>query len=156
MKDSEIKELIEIEKIITEGPKDSFILKQGSLRNDFNLESSVNSRKFHAFIRINETFSEDFSIGLVYINGEGKSICIVRCNGKHYHKNKIRNNDNLNDFHVHIATEDAISNELSPEQYAEVTQSYATWQDALSYFCKYVNIKGADKYFPNLNQPSLF
>lgn len=144
-------------KKITKPPKRELFSRQGSLRNDFECESVDSNEKFRVFIRILEAFQEDFSIGLDYIDNQGKQLCLIRCNGKHgQHRNHQAGAIAFNDFHIHLATEEAIANGESPEQFAEPTQEYATWQDALFYFVKRTHIIDADKYFTFLNQLNLF
>jgi hypothetical protein len=47
------------------------------------LVSKDEVHKFSVFLRQNEVFQEDFTIGLIYINQEGKTFTIFRCNGPH-------------------------------------------------------------------------
>jgi hypothetical protein len=152
-----INEWLSTPKTITKPPKKDLISRQGSLRNDFECESTDGNDKFRVFIRILEALQEDFSIGLDYIDKQGKSLCLIRCNGKHgQHRNHQPGAVPFEDFHIHLATEEAIANGESPEQFAEPTKAYTTWQDALLYFVKRIGIKDADKYFPFLKQPGLF
>ena len=44
---------------------------------------------------------------------------------------------------------------ILPERYAEITQTYASYEEALSHFLETTNIQNADEYF-NLRQRSLF
>ena len=156
MTDKEITNLLKTDKNITDPPKKSMAIFQGSLRNNFKLESIDGKEKFKAFIRVNEKISESFSIGLDYISDEGKSICLLRCNGKHgIHKNH-NTGEEFFDYHIHKATQKAIDNDENPEQYAYITKDYATWQDALLYFLNYINVLNYREHFPFLQQPNLF
>lgn len=155
--DSEIERLINIEKVIFDPPKKEMMSRQGSLRNDFKLESVDGKEKFHVFIRVSEQFNEDFSIGINHINKEGKSICILRCNGKHgEHRNHREGEEPFYDFHIHTATQEAVDAEETPEHFAEITSEYATWQEALLFFLKKINVKGAAEYFGSIWQQNLF
>jgi hypothetical protein len=132
------------------------LLRQGSLRNDFEMQSEDGREKFKAYIRVNEELQDSFSIGLIHINEEGKSICLLRCNGKHGEHKNYNTKEKFFDFHIHTATHDAIESGEAPEQYAEITTEYATWQDALAYFLKTINVKDAGNYFPEIKQTGLF
>ncbi|OQW93437.1 MAG: hypothetical protein BWK79_11145 [Beggiatoa sp. IS2] len=152
-----IDEWLNMPKKVTKSPKKELVSRQGSLRNDFECESTDGNEKFRVFIRILEALQEDFSIGLDYIDKQGKSFCLIRCNGKHgLHRNHQPGAIPFDGFHIHLATEGAINNGESPEQFAEPTKEYTTWQDALSHFVKMTHIHDADKYFPFLRQPNLF
>lgn len=155
--DREIENWLNLPKKIIRPPKRELISRQGSLRNDFECESIDGNERFRVFIRILEILQEDFSIGLDHIDQQGKSLCLMRCNGKHgYHRNHQADAIPFDDFHIHLATAEAIAKGESPEQFAEPTKEYATWQDALFYFVKRACIQDADRYFPFLKQPGLF
>ena len=59
---AELDDLIAAPKIITEAPKKAMRLERGSRRNDMRLRSEDESMDFTAFMRINDTFPENFSI----------------------------------------------------------------------------------------------
>jgi hypothetical protein len=157
LKNADIERLLGSGKVITEGSKKGMTLRSGSLRNDLKLETTDGKDRFSAFIRVSESFVEDFSIGIDYITDEGKHICLMRCNGKHgEHRNHRPGSQPFYDFHIHLATEEAIDQGESPEQFAEQTNEYATWQDALRYFFERANVKNAVEYFPEISQKNLF
>ncbi|MBI4723270.1 MAG: hypothetical protein HY769_09825 [Candidatus Stahlbacteria bacterium] len=155
--DIEIKRLIEIEKQIVEPPKEKMTIRQGHLRNDFKLKSIGDKEKFTVYIRVLGQFNEDFSVGMNYIDSEGKSICLIRYNGNHgIHKNHREGESPFDGCHIHITTEEAISSGESPEHFAEETRDYATWHEALMCFLKRTNITNSQDYFPEIYQPRLF
>jgi hypothetical protein len=114
--------------------------------------------KFTVFMRINEMLQENFSVGLVYHpTDEPVTICLLRCNGQHgLHKNRVINDAQFDGFHIHQATEEAIAADLAPEQYAELTTEYASYQQGLAHLVKIANITDTEKYFPDLGQTSLW
>lgn len=154
----EIHKLIRCNKIVTANSTKDLQPKYKYLRNDYKAESTTEPKqKFQIFIRVSQELPEDFSIGLNHINEEGKSICLVRCNGKHgSHRNHKPGAISFFDFHIHTATAEAIAADEKPEQYAEITSEYATWQDAVRHFCQLTHITNAADYYPFLTQPSLF
>lgn len=145
--DEEIEYLIGCPKIITSAPKKDMISNFGSLRNDMNLQSVDGKIKFHVFMRISEAFSENFTIGLDYVI-DGSNICIFRCNGKHgvHTNNELGDNHHFH-YHIHKAKADYIARGYKTDKFAEVTESYATYQDALDYFLVTCNIVSRGKYF---------
>jgi hypothetical protein len=155
--DAEIGRLIRVEKQITSPPKKRMSSRQGSLRNDFHLESLDGKEKFKAFIRVLEEFEEDFSVGLDHISSEGKSICLLRCNGRHgEHRNHRPGEVPFFDFHIHTATEEAFARGEEPEHFATRSTDYATWQDALRFFLSHIRVMNAQEHFPWLSQGNLF
>ena len=64
--EEEIGELISCPKVITDPPKREMRLERGSRRNNMRLRSQSDDREFSVFMRINEAFQENFSIGLEY------------------------------------------------------------------------------------------
>ena len=81
---NELDDLISCEKEIYDPPKQDMREERGSRRNNMGLRSLDGSREFSVFMRINEDFPENFSIGLEYHPQEERgSICLLRCNGPH-------------------------------------------------------------------------
>lgn len=155
---SELDELLRCPKVVSEPPRKDMKLEGGHKRNDMGVRSKDGKLKFSVFMRVNEALPENFSIGLEYHPADDvTSVCLLRCNGKHGpHRNQTGDGRTFNDFHVHRATEEAITAELSPEQYAEVTKEYAAYPQALAHFLKLANIRDAEKYFPEIAQADLF
>ncbi len=149
----EIDNLIQCEKTITDPPKRVMILESGHYRNNMKLVSSDQSHEFEVFIRVNKDFSENFSIGLIYVPHDGSgSLPLIRCNGchgEHYNGGQ----EHFIAYHVHLAKEDNLAEGLNPLKYAEIINDYATYQDALAYFIKRCNILNYQKHFSFLNNP---
>jgi len=145
--DDLISKFISEEKVITELPRKDFREESQHFRNDFQLTSSDGTRKYSVFMRKHITFLENFSIGLIYHSEEGTSINLFRCNGNHGEV-VIDILNPIPHFGYHTHKND-------PKQ-SELTQEYASFEQALNYFCRYVNIKDANKFFPNINQTNMF
>jgi len=99
LSDQEIDELIACAKRIVEPPKKEMQLASGHWRNDMKLQSDDGKYDFSVFMRKDEDFEENFSIGLIYkprdIRGE---IHLLRCNGPHGPHVMF---DHHNRFHIH-------------------------------------------------------
>jgi hypothetical protein len=109
----------------------------------------------------NEDFPENFSIGLKYNpTDERGEIILLRCNGQHgvYNGGSGTPDHPHWDYHVHTASEEALSVGERAEKYAVKTTEYASYEEALHYFLKTVNIDEAEcnKYFPKRQQTLLF
>jgi hypothetical protein len=82
---------------------------------------------------------------------------LFRCNGKHGEVvEDILNPIPHFGFHTHIITEQLLENNITDPKHSELTKEYASFEQALSYFCNKVNIRDAEKYFPNIKQLNLF
>jgi hypothetical protein len=157
--DEEIQFLISYPKVIITPPKTKLALTQGHYRNGMELSSEDGKYRFTVFMRINEVFQENFTIGLRYHPADDpESIILLRCNGPHgEHRGPLDSQDNhFWTYHIHLAREIIIRQGLRSEAYAEETDKYSNYNDALSFFLRYCNIKNADKYFTNTIQGSLF
>ncbi len=64
--DEEIQFLISCPKVIITPPKTKLVLTQSHFRNGMELSSQDGGYRFTAFMRKNEMFQENFSIGLRY------------------------------------------------------------------------------------------
>jgi len=155
---TEIDELIGCPKMITEPPKRDMKTEGGHRRNDMEVRSKDGKIRFTVFMRVNGRLPENFSIGLTYHpTDDATSVCLLRCNGRHgRHKNPTGDQSQLDGYHIHCATEEAMTAEVYPESHAELTTEYASYQQALAHFMKIANIGGAEKHFPEIGQGLLF
>ncbi len=150
----EIEQLISCPKKIVEPPKKEMQLVNGHWRKDFKLQSEDGEYDFTVFIRKNEDFEENFSVGFIYYPREIRGdIHLLRCNGPHGPHILF---DHHNRFHIHKADPDNLASGAKAERTAYVTKNYASYQDALGYFLKKCNIKDSEKYFPDILQRELF
>ena len=148
----ELDKLIKCRKIITKPPKEKMRLEKGSYRNDMELFSEDKQFRFTSFMRRNEDYPENFSIGLDYHPKEERaSICLIRCNGPHGDFNSAESNNPHFQSHVHKAKAENIEAGLRPEKHAEIIDAYASYEEALQYFLKYVNAINTSQY-PELLQ----
>ena len=154
LKKDEIDQLIQCPKNITDLPQKEMQLIDGNWRNDMKLKSVDDEHDFSAFIRKNEDFEENFSMGLIYypkhIRGE---IHLLRCNGPHGPHVLFDHHDRC---HIHKANPDNFVLGTKAERTAYITKEYASFQDALGYFLKKCNIKDVDKHFHDVFQRELF
>ena len=102
--------------------------------------------EFKVIVRKNLIDPLDFSVILVYLpREEGKGFILRRYNGKHFHKNHLEGNE-LHDFHVHMATERYQQAGLKAEGYAEVSDGYASVQQATECLFRDANFqRGSDR-----------
>lgn len=148
--DDEIANLIACVKRVVDPPRRELRSDRGFLRNDVALQSEDGTLKFHVFIRINEKFPENFSIGLEHIpSDEPGSIVLLRYNGPHgehiFYPHHVH-------YHIHEAKADAIAAGMKPERHAENAKDYASYPEALAVFLRRINMDEADTHFPGVFQ----
>lgn len=122
------------------------------------LESISDKTPFTVFMRRNEAFPENFSIGLnVSPKDEPGSFCLLRYNGPHGdHVNDPLNPHPHFGYHVHSAKAENIEEGLASELFAELTDAYGSYEEALVDFIRRINIQNADMYFDLKQQFLLF
>jgi hypothetical protein len=147
---AELDALVACDKRTLDPPKKSMRLELGSYRNEATLQSLDGQHSFRVFIRQNAKFTENFTIGLDYIQrDEPGSICLLRCNGPHgphvlwsHHAQ----------FHIHKALADNVNGGRKSEAFAEVTASYASLEEAIRHFGSICHITDWNLHFPDLQQ----
>jgi hypothetical protein len=151
--DEEIQELIEMPKRITVRPQRQMQLIYKHYRNNLKLESTDGQFNFSVFMRKNEDFHENFSIGLVYHpKDDPREIHLLRCNGPHGPHQLFSHHEKC---HLHIAKEANIREGLREDRDAFVTEKYSTFEDALIFFLKKCTIINAGDHFELNRQQSL-
>lgn len=151
--DKEILDLISCAKEVHDPPRKSMKVERGSQRNDMILRSLDDKLTFRVFMRINEHFPENFSIGLEFVpSDEPGSITLLRYNGPHgEHVTEPRHTTH----HIHVAKADLVNSGMRAER--EIRQAnYGSYKDALWQFLKEINLTDAGKYFPQNPQAVLF
>ena len=166
---------VEIERLIScpknvqdpprrQGPK----LVDADYRNDMKLAASNQGPEnpapgeFTVFMRQSEDFPENFSIGLTYHPNDGRQeITLVRCNGKHgiFNSRTNFNPDHAHwDFHIHRADAALLDVGFKAEKIAQKTTEYASYEEALPFFLKMINLDDRDveRYFPSEAQSNFF
>ncbi|MDR3738079.1 MAG: hypothetical protein P4L40_03575 [Terracidiphilus sp.] len=154
--DAQLNVLRECPKTITEPPRRDMRLDRGSWRNEMRL-TSAGDEDFRVFMRRNDKFPENFSIGLVYLPKDGSGeLPLLRCNGPHGVYNGVfEQNDPHYSPHLHTATEETIASGKRPESHAEICAEYASYEEALQYFLRSANILNAMEYFADIAQGNL-
>ncbi|MBP5083472.1 MAG: hypothetical protein J6X83_04070 [Methanomicrobium sp.] len=102
---------------------------------------TAENHKFRIFARQSSTNKLDFTWGLIYIDSiNGTEIILRRYNGKsHRHTNAIEKN-RIYGYHIHYAKERYLKEYTKGESYAEPTDRYGTFQEALDCMIKDCNI----------------
>jgi hypothetical protein len=156
MNPAEIENFIREEKIITNPPSKDFKEEGQHFRKDFDLTSSDGARKFSVFLRRNKNFQENFSIGLICYLPEGSTALLIRLNGDHGEvvENPLKPSPHFG-YHIHRISPVEFERGIADPKFSSETKEYASFEQALAYFCKIVNIKNADEYFANA-QTELF
>ena len=149
---NEIDELISCNKKVTEAPKQKLRLIGAYWRNDMKLVSDGKPGVFAVFFRKSEEFKENFSIGISYDRKDGSGeIVLLRCNGQHGVFGGSFDPQHPHwGYHIHRASEAAVNAGLKPEKQAELTTAYASYEEAVPYFLKLINLDSDDskKHFP--------
>lgn len=161
MNNDKINELIVSPKRIINKPKRAFRQKNQHFENDFTSKSLDSGVEFLVRMRKHTQLIENFSIMLEYYSPElQKDIKLIRFNGPHYgmHYNKVINSEYWNNkSHIHKATQEAIELGIRAENFAEITEKYEIFEDALLLFWKKINIiDDIETFFPNIRQKTLF
>jgi hypothetical protein len=145
---SEIDFLLSCPKKISDPPKPSQRLVNADFRNDMTLTASSLQGEFRAFMRQNEDFPENFSVGLIYYPNDGRpDLTLLRCNGPHgvYNGSAEFDADHPHwDYHVHKADEKALDVGLKAERFAEKNTEFASYEEALDYFVRVINLDADD------------
>ena len=154
----EIDDLIASPKLIVEPPKKEFRSDRGHKRNGMTLQSVDGKTDFTVFMRINEDFPENFSIGLEHSpRDERGTILLLRCNGPHGEFVGIPGRPHPHFLHhVHRADAANLDAGLRGETNAQATDLYASYEEALRFFLKVANATNAQEFFPDVYAPSLF
>ena len=122
---------------------------------DMTLASLDGERRFSVFMRVNGRFPENFSVGLVYDpRDEPGNLTLLRCNGPHgeHDNSPIEDMHPHFGYHIHRARADVMNDGLLPEKFAELTDAYASFPEALHHFLKLANLVGAEAYFSTAYQ----
>ena len=160
MTNQDIQKLIQApKKIDKRTPQKGYKQENNHKRCDLDLIGNTDQNmKFYIFIRQNQLFLENFSIGLSYQNTNIKqTITLVRYNGPHG-KIKTKETDHHLEPHIHYITPEEInSNVFNPkEKIIKKTDKYIFFEEALRSFFQDITVKNWENYFPELNQGSFF
>lgn len=150
--ENEISALIGCRKTIKEPPRREM---KRHRRNDLVVVSD-NGMNFDAFIRQSLDFVEDFSIGLVCHALDGKRITLVRYNGQHEQSPELFGSHPHFSYHIHRATAGNLAAGRFEKHPGEVTNRYASLDEAIGDFMTTTNIQGWEKHFPQSMPLPLF
>ena len=108
-------------------------------------ESEDKKQQFKIFVRINERFPEDFTVGLIYVNSEGRDIVLYRCNGPHgdFTDNFLEGKHHFG-YHIHRVKSGGAA--MMPE----LTDSFGTFRETLEFFFKRCSLSGGERYIKSL------
>ena len=113
--------------------------------------------KFKIFIRQNQDFVENFSIGLCcHISSLKTPITLIRYNGPHGPATRSKT-DHHPYPHIHRITQEEIQSGSSnpKEKIIEKTNKYTTYEEGLRAFLMDMNVINWSDYFPDLEQMRL-
>ena len=154
--EEEIDQLIGCPKLIADPPKKDFKIDRGSRRNDMRLKAQDGDLEFSIFIRVNQDFEENFSVGLVYHpKDEPGQFCLLRCNGPHGDFVGSPTSPHFL-YHIHKAKPENIEAGARAERGGEETDRYASYQQAIRYLLNVANALNAEEYFPAMQLPLEF
>ena len=159
--DQEIMFFITTPKVImSKHPANSYRQENGYKRCNLQLLSTIDSTmQFEVFIRQNETFIENYSIGLRYQTGSKglRTLTLTRFNGPHGEFSRSEDG-HFAAPHIHkiTAVEIELGSTQPQESHREITDRYYTFHEALLAFFLDTGVTNYADYFPELIQPSLF
>ena len=159
--DHEIESLVRLPKnIVSKTPAVGYWNE--NLHRRCELELTANSSpdtEFTVFIRQNDKFIENFSIGLRYKTKDRTlgTITLVRYNGPHGETNRGPGG-HFGRPHIHRVTarELAEGNREPQERHRDITDRYSTFEEALSVFFRDITTSNYLDYFGELRQLELF
>lgn len=101
------------------------------------------TEKYRIFVRVSESNTGVFSVGLSRIFQGDEALILLRYNSAHHpHRNILEKTRVPATFHRHIATHRYIAAGLDPDGYAEEINGYNSVATALSKFLLDVGIQG--------------
>ena len=159
--DHEIESLIGLPKdIVSKTPAVGY--RNENLHRRCELELTASSSpdtEFTVFVRQNDKFIENFSIGLRYKTKDRTlgTITLLRYNGPHGETSR-RLGGHFGRPHIHRVTarELAEGNREPQERYRDITDRYGTFEEALSVFFRDIAASNYLDYFGELRQLELF
>ncbi len=158
--DEEIQYLIDAPKKITsKHPTKGYTEENGHKRCYLELAGiSADGKNFSIFINQNNTFQENFSIGLRYKTKDKAfgSVTLIRYNGSHGETRKNQDN-HYHQPHIHRLTAiETKSGSTDPqEKHRKVTGKYNAFEDALTCFFEDIHVQNHFQFFPELRQTRL-
>lgn len=138
-------------RILKKDPINGF--KEGNRHRRCNLDLAAihpNEGSFVVFIRQSLKYSEDYSIGLRYLTDDRSkgAITLVRYNGLHGEFSRSADGHYAAP-HIHRVTPDELAKgSIAPQENdRELTDKYATFEQALVVFFSDIGVTNYDSYF---------
>jgi hypothetical protein len=132
--DGQINDLLKERKPLPKDFRNRLSAKPKSSRKHIEAELTVRGVDDHKFIlsiRRNTENITGFSVILQYVEERtNKHYLLIRCNGRHEHTNQIEN-EKINGFHIHMATERYLDLGNNNPGYAVLTDEYTSYSGAL-------------------------
>ena len=150
--DREIAELIKERKILSNNKPIKFRKTSHRGNDEYRLNvTGEDGNKFQVIVRMSIFNKLNFSVILgVRVPLPKKFFRLKRYNGNHEHTNTIED-EKINGFHIHTATERYQVNSVREEDYAELTERYTDINGALK--CLFADANFED---PDALQDTLF
>ena len=150
--DQKITALIEERKVLPNNWRNKFRKRMNRGSNEYLLNiTGEEGNKFRVIVRMSVSDELNFSVVLgVKVPPPKKFFRLKRYNGNHEHTNTIED-EKVNGFHIHTATERYQVNSIREEDYAEPTERYTDVNGALK--CLFADANFED---PNALQNTLF
>ena len=150
--DQEIAALIKERKILPNERRNKFRKRMNRGSNEYLLNiTGEEGNKFRVIVRMSVSDELNFSVVLgVKVPPPKKFFRLRRYNSNHEHTNTIED-EKVNGFHIHTATERYQVNSVREEDYAEPTERYTDVNGALK--CLFADANFED---PNALQDTLF
>ena len=159
--DDDIWNLIRLPKrIVSKSPARAYREEYGQRRCDLNLQATDDSGLvFSVFVRRSVRLPGNFSIGLRYPVNEGKltTITLTRYNGPHGETDRSADGHYALP-HIHYITQEEIEagHSQPQESHRELTNSYATFEEAMRVFFQDTATENYAQFFPELQEPRMF
>ena len=146
--------------IVDKSPGRDYREEYGQRRCDLNLQAADDSGlTFSVFVRRSIRLPGNFSIGLRYPVNEGKltTITLTRYNGPHGETDRSADGHYALP-HIHYITEEEIEagHSQPQESHRELTNSYATFEEAMLVFFQDTATGNYARFFPELREPRMF
>ena len=150
--DQKIAELINERKVLSDNRRSKFRKTAHRGNNEYRLNViGEDGNEFRVIVRMSVFNKLNFSVILgVKVPPPKKFFRLKRYNGDHEHTNTIED-EKLNGFHIHTATERYQVNSVREEDYAELTERYTNVNGALKCLFADANFEA-----PNALQDTLF
>ena len=147
-------DLIACPKAVVDPPRREMKLEGKMKRNEMALKSADGKHDFRAFIRQNEEFQENFSIGLVYVpRDDPGEFVLIRYNGQH---GGTRTHPHHAIYHIHRILAEDLKAGVKEARSIDRTEEYASFAEAVRAFCRRINMNEQERFFPGLIQRHLF